>query len=74
MLLPRVLEKDSENNTGSIKILFSKMPNPNQLCGLLPPPTSLVEQVPSNQKGIMNGPDITNPLMQNLLAQSPQGE
>ena len=55
-------------------MLFSKKPNPNHLSGLLPPPTSLVEPVPSNQKGIMNGPDITNPLMQNLLAQSPQGE
>ena len=28
----------------------------------------------TDQKGLMDGPDITNPAMQNLLAQSPQGK
>ena len=67
-----------------MNVLCSKS-SANKGSGLLPPPPSLLDVKPnllnlamnptpnSNQKGLMNGPDITNPAMQNLLAQSPQG-
>lgn len=61
----------------------------NKMTGLLPPPPSLLDVKPNlmnlavnppsasggnRPAGLMNEPDITNPAMQSLLAQSPQGK